>query len=125
MGIHNQPLTITSPAQDDLHPVSILSWAPQGASRPSESSPNSPCTRGGPPEEARRLLDEAQRIAERGPMPLSLADVYLHRARLFRDKQSLAQARALIDHHAYHRRADELADAEAAAPHWPTSPSPS
>jgi len=72
------------------------------------------------PDEARRLLDEAQQIADRGPMPLHLADVALHRARLFHDHSSLAQARALIAQHAYHRRADELADAEAAAPHWPT-----
>jgi len=28
-------------------------------------------------------LDEAWEIAERGPMPLSLADIHLHRARLF------------------------------------------
>lgn len=34
-------------------------------------------------EEAERLLEEAQQVAERGPMPLYLADVHLHRARLF------------------------------------------
>ena len=28
-------------------------------------------------------LDEAWEIAERGPMPLFLADIHLHRARLF------------------------------------------
>jgi hypothetical protein len=75
-------------------------------------------TLGADPEEARRLLDEAQQIAERGPMPLYLADVYLHRARLFRDRSALAEARALIDRHGYGRRRDELADAEAAAAHW-------
>jgi tetratricopeptide (TPR) repeat protein len=72
---------------------------------------------GADPEEARRLLAEAQQIAERGPMPLHLADVHLHRARLFRDRPALAEARALIDRHGYGRRRDELADAEAAA-HW-------
>ena len=34
-------------------------------------------------------------------MPLYLADVHLHRARLFRDRPALAKARALIDHHGY------------------------
>ena len=46
---------------------------------------------------ASRTLAEAQQIAERGPMPLFLADVHLHRARLFRDKAELAKARALIE----------------------------
>lgn len=75
-------------------------------------------TLGVDPEEAHRLLAEAQQIAERGPMPLHLADVHLHRARLFRDRPALAEARALIDRHGYGRRRDELADAEAAAAHW-------
>jgi tetratricopeptide (TPR) repeat protein len=63
---------------------------------------------------ASRALAEAQQIAERGPMPLYLADVHLHRARLFRDKAELAKARALIEKHGYGRRREELADAEAA-----------
>jgi tetratricopeptide (TPR) repeat protein len=75
-------------------------------------------TLGGDPEEARRLLAEAEQIAELGPMPLYLADVHLHRARLFRDRAALAEARALIDRHGYGRRRDELADAEAAAAYW-------
>jgi tetratricopeptide (TPR) repeat protein len=77
---------------------------------------------------ARALLDEAQQIAERGPMPLYLADVRLHRARLVGvlgtderrkhwpgvdPRTELAQARALIDQHHYGRRFEELADAEA------------
>ena len=45
---------------------------------------------------ARKLLDEAQQIAERGPMPLFLADIHLHRARMFRDKGELAKAGKLI-----------------------------
>jgi hypothetical protein len=65
-------------------------------------------------DQARRLLGEAQQIAERGPMPLYLADVHLHRARLFRDKAELAKARALIEKHGYWRRKEELEDAEAA-----------
>jgi tetratricopeptide (TPR) repeat protein len=75
-------------------------------------------TLGADPGEARRLLAEAQQIAERGPMPLYLADVHLHRARLFHDRAALAEARALIERHGYGRRRDELADAEAAAAHW-------
>jgi SEFIR domain. len=67
---------------------------------------------------ARADLDEAQQIAERGPMPLHLADVHLHRARLFfRDdlaaaREDLVQARALIVKHGYLRRMEELEDAE-------------
>jgi hypothetical protein len=68
---------------------------------------------------ARAALDEAQEIAARGPMPLYLADIHLHRARLFRDRAELAQARTLIDKHGYGRRLEELADAEAAANAWP------
>ncbi len=64
---------------------------------------------------ARRDLDEAWAIAERGPMPLFQADVQLHRARLFGDRAALAEARRLIDKHGYGRRREELADAEAAA----------
>lgn len=51
-------------------------------------------------------------------MPLYLADVHLHRARLFRDKEELTKAKALIEQHAYGRRCEELADAEAAAASW-------
>ena len=35
------------------------------------------------PERAKQCLDEAQQIAERGPMPLYLADIRLYRARLW------------------------------------------
>jgi tetratricopeptide (TPR) repeat protein len=68
----------------------------------------------GQPDEARRYLAEAQQIAERGPMPLYLADVHLHRARLFRDRGELDKARALIEKHGYWRRREELEGAEAA-----------
>ncbi len=61
---------------------------------------------------ARADLDEAQRIAERGGMKLHLADVHLHRARLFDDRASLAAARQLIDEIGYERRRDELDDAQ-------------
>ncbi len=64
------------------------------------------------------LLAEAQLIAERGPMPLYLADVHLHRARLFRDRAELGKARALIEKHHYGRRREELADAQSAAAYW-------
>jgi hypothetical protein len=68
---------------------------------------------------ARAALDEAEQIAERGPMPLHLADVHLHRARLFRDNTELAKARNLIQKHGYGRRKEELEDAEDAAKCWP------
>ena len=42
--------------------------AAAGGNRPCETNPS--------------YLSEAQQIAERGPMPLFLADVHLHRARL-------------------------------------------
>ncbi|MEM9605329.1 MAG: NACHT domain-containing protein [Pseudomonadota bacterium] len=63
---------------------------------------------------ADKHLSETQQIAERGPMPLFLADTHLTRARLFQDREALANARTLIDKHGYGRRAGELADAEAA-----------
>ncbi|MFI5460612.1 MAG: hypothetical protein ACHRXM_34795 [Isosphaerales bacterium] len=59
-------------------------------------------------------LNAAWEIAERGPMPLYQADILLHRARLFRDRTALARARELIDRHGYHRRDEELRDAESA-----------
>ncbi|MCA9046287.1 MAG: hypothetical protein KDA69_18325, partial [Planctomycetaceae bacterium] len=46
-------------------------------------------TLGEQPDEAKRLLEETEQIAKRGPMPLYLADVHLHRARLFRDRAEL------------------------------------
>jgi|GEM_PF-5751953 len=103
-------------------------------------------TLGGDSAEAARLLDEAQQIAERGPMLLYLADVHLHRARLagiqssvisnqssvasgpsaasgrafagVDPKAELAKARTLIEQHKYWRRKEELEDAEATSVHW-------
>jgi tetratricopeptide (TPR) repeat protein len=63
-------------------------------------------------------LAQAWDISERGPMPLYQADILLYRARLFRDRAALAEARRLIEKHGYHRRDEELADAEAAAVNW-------
>jgi hypothetical protein len=51
-------------------------------------------------------------------MKLHMADVQLHRARLFRDRRALAEAKALIDECGYHRRDDEVADAEEAFRRW-------
>jgi hypothetical protein len=95
-------------------------------------------------DSAQSDLDEAWEIASRGPMPLFLADIHLHRARLFGvgpvptgrtddgDDQSdgrwepalpypwksvehdLSEARRLIDKHGYGRRKEELEDAELA-----------
>ena len=78
-------------------------------------------------ESAQSDLDESWEIAERGPMPLHMADIHLHRARLFglgKDRPAsypwtspqddLAKARRLIAKHGYWRRKEELEDAEAA-----------
>ena len=82
---------------------------------------------------ARRDLDEVWEIAERGPMPLFLADIHLHHARLFgphapaaidepypweSPTADLAAARRLIEKHGYGRRLKELEDAEAASRNW-------
>jgi hypothetical protein len=76
---------------------------------------------------AREDLDEALEIAERGPMRLYLADIYLHRARLFgliagrletypwvSPRDDLDDAKKLIATCGYGRRREELEDAEAA-----------
>lgn len=63
---------------------------------------------------ALKYLAEAQQIAERGPMPLFLADIHLTRARLFHNHDELAKAAKLIRTLGYGRRHQELADAEAA-----------
>jgi hypothetical protein len=76
------------------------------------------CSALGEADGARAGLDEAQEIAERGPMPLHLADVYLYRARLFHDRAALAEARRLVEKHGYGRRREELADLEANATEW-------
>ncbi len=68
---------------------------------------------------ARAALDQAREIAERGPMPLYLADIHLYRARLFRDQAELAKARDRIEKHGYGRRKGELEDAEVATTNWP------
>ncbi len=71
------------------------------------------------PESAQSDLDEAWEIAERGPMKLHMADIHLHRARLFfREAQypwgtpaaELAAAGKLIHACGYHRRDEELED---------------
>ena len=76
---------------------------------------------------AQRDLDEAWEIAERGPMPLHMADIHLYRARLFHGvkpypwksaQDDLAAARKLIEQCGYWRRKEELEDAEAAAKNW-------
>jgi hypothetical protein len=83
------------------------------------------------PESAQGDLDAAWEIAERGPMKLFLADIHLHRARLFfrepeypwnknpdgtprGPQDDLAAAEKLINACGYHRRDEELADAKKA-----------
>lgn len=72
---------------------------------------------------ARSDLDEAWDIAVRGPMRLHMADIHLHRARLFfrentypweSPQDDLAVAEKLINDCDYHRRDEELADAKRA-----------
>ena len=60
-------------------------------------------------------LTEASQIASRGPMPLFLSDIHLEQSRLHHAqgnidaaRQSLSQARALIQKHGYHRRDAKL-----------------
>ena len=74
-------------------------------------------------ESAQSDLGEAWEIAERGPMKLHMADIHLHRARLFfREAEypwgspaaDLAAARELIEKCGYGRRKEELEDAERA-----------
>ena len=69
-------------------------------------------------KEAVEAIDEAERIAEQGTMPLYLADVHLHRARFYQDGSELAKARELIKEHGYWRRRKELEDAEQASESW-------
>lgn len=72
----------------------------------------------GNPDGARADLDEAWQVASRGDMRLFMADIHLHRARLFRNSTALAKARALIEECGYWRRKEELEDAEKAAKGW-------
>ena len=60
-------------------------------------------------------------------MPLFVADIHLHRARLFHattpypwtsPHYDLAEACRLIEKHGYWRRKEELEDAEEAAKEW-------
>ena len=81
------------------------------------------------PDSAQSDLDEAWEISSRGPMPLFMAEIHLHRARLFgvalRDghldeypwesvEHDLSEARRLIETCGYGRRSGELEDAQAA-----------
>jgi hypothetical protein len=68
---------------------------------------------------ARADLNEAQDIAQRGPMKLHLADVALYRARLFYDPEALAEARRLVEECGYGRRLPEIEDLEAVSGNWP------
>ena len=63
-------------------------------------------------------MDEAWQIAERGSMKLDLADIHLHRTRLFHGKSELAKACVLIEACGYSHGKEELQDAAAAAGAW-------
>jgi predicted MPP superfamily phosphohydrolase len=75
------------------------------------------------PDSAQADLDEAWEIAERGPMPLFMADIHLYRAGLFHHitpypwqspADDLAAARRLIVKHGYLRRMAQLKATEQA-----------
>ena len=51
-------------------------------------------------------------------------DIILYRARLFKDREALEEAAALIEETGYGRRKEELADAREAAKQWPASGPP-
>ena len=85
------------------------------------------------PDSARRDLDEAWQIAERGPMPLFPAEIHLYRARLLlradpypwqSPQHDLAEARRLIVKHGYLRCKEELEDAEPTLKHFASAPTP-
>ena len=72
----------------------------------------------GPSRNWRRRTRRGLSARGRGPMRLHLADIHLHRARLFRGKEELKRARALIEQCGYWRCKQELEDAEEAAKSW-------
>ena len=104
--------------------------APRGNSRPSAPRPSTRAlwrAASGAFDGSREDLNDAFEIAERGPMRLHLADIHLHRARLFglipnrpadypwvSARDDLDKARKFIDECGYGRRREELEDAEAA-----------
>ncbi|MEE8586317.1 MAG: hypothetical protein V3T83_15840 [Acidobacteriota bacterium] len=64
-------------------------------------------------QDAQQDLDEADRIASRGPMRLFQADIHLERARLHQgnpgqSREHLAQAKAIIEETGYLRRDSEV-----------------
>jgi tetratricopeptide (TPR) repeat protein len=76
------------------------------------------CFRMGDAVSAANDLNEAWEIAERSLMLLQMAQIHLHRGRLFQDKEELRKARAIVEHCGYWRRKEELEDAEQAAKNW-------
>jgi hypothetical protein len=73
------------------------------------------------PESAESDLNAAWEIAERGPMPLYMADIHIYRTRLFLNAKyypwnlpqvDIVEARRLIEKHGYLRREKELEYAE-------------
>jgi hypothetical protein len=113
-------------AVDDLHRAGRQHYLPRGLLTRAWLHSVTGARTG--PDSAQSDLDEAFEIAERGPMPLFIADILLHRARLFglsKDRTAgypwtslqddLDEARRLIEKHGYGRRTEELEDTEAAA----------
>ena len=63
-------------------------------------------------------FEEAREIAEGGTMKLHLADIHLHRGRLWKDAAALSRGRDLVMECGYLRRQEELEDAAQAARSW-------
>jgi tetratricopeptide (TPR) repeat protein len=63
-------------------------------------------------------FEEAREIAEGGSMKLHLADIHLHRGRLWKDAAALSRGRDLVMECGYLRRQEELEDAARAARGW-------
>lgn len=125
---------LTSAADSTRPPQADPTGSTDSTGSPQTGSPQAGSPRAGLPqaaaESAREDLDEAWEIAERGPMKLFLADIHLHRARLFfretpypwnqhpdgtprGPRDDLKDARRLIEECGYWRRKEELEDAEA------------
>ena len=102
--IHNSYKNL-SKCNSTLHPLANFDFmhVPPWCHTSNDSGTNS----------AQPNLDEAWEIAERGPMPLFMADTHLYRAGLFHQiqpypwqsaAQDLQEARRLIEKHGYLRR---------------------
>ncbi len=91
-------------------------YPPASSLRAKRSNPEATLSRCGDPEATNEPLREAETIAERGPMPLFMAQAHLLRARIALSQGNLTTAKAkreaalkLIAKHGYGRAAPDLA----------------